>query len=176
MTQWCGKERENGFFAIPAIFETPMNMPQQELLDLFMRARDEQLALCGTLEGIADSLPDSVDRQACIQTARAIGPLIDRAHRMEEDLLFPALEETGTVVFDLSATLERLRIEHAGDEFFAEELVEVLMSYGAGNPVQSAEATGYMLRGFFETLKRHIAFEQELLLPIIQDLGKRKSH
>ena len=164
------------FFVIMTIFEMPMNTPTEELLDLFMRARDEQLALCKTLEEIADSLPDSVDRQACIQTAKAIGPLIDRAHRMEEDLLFPVLEEKVSVVFDLRATLERLRIEHTGDEFFAEELVEVLMSYGAGNPVQSAETTGYMLRGFFETLKRHIAFEQELLLPIIHDLDKHKSH
>jgi len=149
-----------------------VTVPQDELIDMFSRARGEQLALCETLEAIADSLPDQVDRQTCIQTARVLGPLIDRAHRMEEEVLFPALEKAQNVKLDLSATLERLRLEHAGDEFFAEELVEVLMSYGAGTPVQSAEATGYMLRGFFETLKRHIAFEHALLGPIIQDLGK----
>lgn len=145
-------------------------VPDEDMVSLFDRARVEQLALCDTLEEIADSLPDSVDRQMCIHTARALGPVIDRAHRMEENIIFPALERFGAFVIDLKATLERLRIEHAGDEFFAEELVEVLMSYGAGNPVHNAEATGYMLRGFFESLRRHIAFESELLGPILLQL------
>lgn len=146
-------------------------VPDEDMVSLFDRARIEQLALCDTLEEIADSLPDNIDRQVCVHTARVIGPIIDRAHRMEEDVIFPALEPFGVLVIDLKATLERLRIEHAGDESFAEELVEVLMSYGAGNPVHNAEATGYMLRGFFESLRRHIAFESELLGPILLQLG-----
>ena len=40
-------------------------------------------------------------------------------------------------------------MEHAGDECFAEELSEVLLSYAEGRPTHSAEATGYMLREDF---------------------------
>jgi hemerythrin-like domain-containing protein len=138
---------------------------------MFSKAREEQLALCTTLEAIADSLPDRVDRGVCVSTAKALAPLIDHAHRMEEDILFPTLRAAGLVTADLAAALERFKIEHAGDEFFAEELVDVLLSYGAGTPTQSAEATGYMLRGFFETLRRHIASEQELLLPVMEGLN-----
>ncbi|TFF20657.1 hemerythrin domain-containing protein [Jiella endophytica] len=34
-----------------------------------------------------------------------------------------------------------------------------------------AEALGYMLRGFFEGLRRHIAFEEEHLLPLLGEIG-----
>lgn len=140
---------------------------QDELESQFKSAQDEQLALCDQLEEIADSLPDNVDRQICIHTARALLPVISRAHRMEEDILFPLVEKTETAVTDTNATLERLRIEHAGDECFVEELVDVLMSYGAGAPSQTPETTGYMLRGFFQGLRRHIAFEKEILGPML---------
>lgn len=145
----------------------------EELVNLFGRGCADQLVLCDTLEQIADSLPDQVDRQVCIHTARALGPLINRAHRMEEDMLFPAVEQAEDVMFNPEAMLERLRIEHAGDECFAEELTEVLMSYGAGEPMHNAEATGYMLRGFFEALRRHISFEQELLAPFVNRYGDK---
>lgn len=134
-----------------------------QLTHLFEISGKDQLALCDALEGIADSLPHNVDRQTCIHTAKALGQVIERAHRMEEQEIFPYLETRMASIRDPQATFERLRLEHAGDEFAAEEIIEVLLSYGSGNPTTSSEATGYMLRGFFENLRRHIAFEQELL-------------
>lgn len=122
----------------------------------------EQRKLCDALESIADSLPDNVDRQTCMHAARALPPLIDRAHRFEENVLFIAIEEMSPVLLDLRPTLARLKLEHVGDEYSAEELSEVLMSYGEGTPMHTAEATGYLLRGFFEALRRHIAIEEEL--------------
>lgn len=140
---------------------------QDELAQQFKESQDEQLALCDKLEEIADSLPDNVCRQSCIYTARALMPVVNRAHRLEEDLLFPLFEKSENTVSNTYTTLERLRIEHAGDECFVEELVDVLLSYGAGTPSQRAETTGYMLRGFFQGLRRHIAFENEILAPLL---------
>lgn len=37
----------------------------------------------------------------------------------------------------------------------------------AGDRPYNAEAIGFMLRGFFEGLRRHIAFEREHVLPMI---------
>ncbi|MBU1174081.1 MAG: hemerythrin domain-containing protein [Alphaproteobacteria bacterium] len=122
----------------------------------------EQRTLCDALEQIADSLPDAIDRKVCLHVARLLPTLIARAHRYEEEVLFAALDRPGLTPFDPHPTLERLKIEHAGDECFAEELSEVLLSYAEGRPTHSAEATGYMLRGFFEALRRHIAIEEEL--------------
>ena len=63
--------------------------------------------------------------------------------------------------------VERLRLEHVEDECFAEEVQYELMLLGQGRPVLAPEATGYMLRGFFEGIRRHIRHERDLLA----DLG-----
>ncbi|WP_299861515.1 hemerythrin domain-containing protein [uncultured Hoeflea sp.] len=128
------------------------------------KAHKEQLLLCDRLEEIADSLPDSVNRQKCIYAARALGPMIRGVHRFEEDVIFPMVAERLKSHEDIEATLNRLRFEHCEDECFAEELTEALHALGAGSAEINIEATGYMLRGFFEAMRRHIAFESEHLL------------
>ena len=122
----------------------------------------EQRKMCDALEQIADSLPDAIDRKVCLHAARALPTLMVRTHRYEEEVLFAALDRPGLTPFNPRPTLSRLKLEHAGDECFAEELSEVLLSYAEGRPTHSAEATGYMLRGFFESWRRHIAIEEEL--------------
>lgn len=128
------------------------------------KAHKEQLLLCDRLEEIADSLPDSVNRQKCIYAARALGPMIRGVHRFEEDVIFPMVAERLKSHEDIETTLNRLRFEHCEDECFAEELTEALHALGAGSDEINIEATGYMLRGFFEAMRRHIAFESEHLL------------
>lgn len=142
--------------------------PEPGMAELLERTHQEQLALCDSLEAIADSLPDEVDPTACLQAARAIGPLLLRAHAIEQETIFPALAAMRIGGLDLLPTIERLKLEHYQDECFAEELSDVLMSYGRGLPQQTANATGYMLRGFFDGLRRHVAFERELFGPLIR--------
>lgn len=126
------------------------------------RTHEEQLALCAELEEIADSLPANVNRQKCIYAAKALGPLIRGAHHYEETVLFPWLENRLGATF--ASIRDRLKFEHCEDECFAEELNDALLKLGSGNGGVNMEATGYMLRGFFEGLRRHIAFEREFLL------------
>lgn len=128
------------------------------------KAHKEQLLLCDRLEEIADSLPDSVNRQKCIYAARALGPMIRGVHRFEEDVVFPMIAKRLEGNETITATLDRLRFEHCEDECFSEELTEALHELGAGADGINIEATGYMLRGFFEAMRRHIAFESEHLL------------
>jgi hypothetical protein len=132
-------------------------------LDWLHRAQEEQLALCIELEEIADSLPGSVNRQKCIYAAKALGPLIKGIHHYEETVLFPQFQAADDANDHLALTLERLKFEHCEDECFAEELTDALLRLGSGSAV-NMEAVGYMLRGFFEGLRRHIAFEREHLL------------
>lgn len=128
------------------------------------KAHLDQLALCDRLEEIADSLPSQVNRQKCIYAARALGPMIRGLHRFEEDVVFPLVAEQRADDPDITATLNRLRFEHCEDECFSEELTEALHDLGAGKTDINIEAIGYMLRGFFEAMRRHIAFESEHLL------------
>jgi hemerythrin-like domain-containing protein len=132
------------------------------------RAHSEQLALCRELEEIADSLPARINRQKCIYAAKALGPLIKGIHHYEETVLFPMLQAKPDATESLGPTIERLKFEHCEDECFAEELTDALLKLGSGEGV-NMEAVGYMLRGFFEGMRRHIAFEREHLLQGVTD-------
>ena len=130
-------------------------------LDRWRRAHDEQLRLCNELEDIADSLPGMVNRQKCIYAAKALGPLIRGVHHFEDNVLFPSFEARMLASPDFAKTLARLKFEHFEDECFADELAERLLMLGTGRGDVNMEATGYMLRGFFESVRRHIAFEHD---------------
>lgn len=131
-------------------------------LSWLRKAHQEHLTLCRELEDIADSLPSSVNRQKCIYAAKALGPSIRDIQHYEETVLYPWLKQRSSdPAFD--TTLERLKFEHFEDSCFAEELTDILLKLGAGVSVNT-EAVGYMLRGYFETVRRHIAFERDFLL------------
>nr|ACF98080.1 hypothetical protein [uncultured bacterium 1042] len=132
------------------------------------RAHGEKLRICDALEEIADSLPDQIDRLKCIGVASALLPLLRRVHRYEEEVLFPAYETARGSSFDGAASIHRLRVEHLEDECFADEVTEVLMAIGHGGAIENPEALGFMLRGLFETVRRHIAFESEHILAVVE--------
>lgn len=133
-----------------------------EILALLRKNHHDKHALCDRLEEIADSLPDNLDRHICATTARSIEPILKKAHQFEEETLFPVLlrAEKGRTDFDV--ILSRLSDEHHEDLCFGEEVRDALLALASDTPVQSADATGYMLRGFFENLRRHMAFEAEI--------------
>ncbi|WP_127142809.1 hemerythrin domain-containing protein [Pelagibacterium montanilacus] len=133
----------------------------------------DQRAICDALEAIADALPISVDRQACLHAARALGPLITKAHQVEEEMIFPMISERWITTPGLDKIIERLKYEHFEDSCYAEEVQEALLSFVRGERRLSAEALGYMLRGFFEALRRHIAFEEDFLVPLFGFCGSR---
>ena len=136
-------------------------------IEWLKHAHEEQLDLCRELEEIADSLPSEVNRQKCIYAAKAIGPLTRGVHQYEENVLFPWIESHASDPRELGATLERLKFEHCEDECFIEELVDALLGLGAGEQSIPAETIGYMLRGFFVGVRRHIAFEREYLVSMV---------
>ncbi|MGW9230494.1 hemerythrin domain-containing protein [Pseudorhizobium sp. NPDC055634] len=141
-------------------------LPDAELVAWLRNAHAEQLALCDELEDIADSLPAKVSKQKCIYAAKTLIQMVQAHHRFEETVLFPRVHQKNAAA-DSSETLSRLRYEHLEDEGYAEELAETLLKLGSDRPV-NVEALGYMLRGFFEGTRRHIAFEQAHLLRTLE--------
>ncbi|MBL8579127.1 MAG: hemerythrin domain-containing protein [Mesorhizobium sp.] len=146
----------------------------EDKLALISQSHARQLALCDDLETIADGLPGNVNRQLCLHLARAVCPTVAAAHEVEERVLFAAVKTLSTTLPDIESTIERLRWEHFEDMCFAEELHDSLLSIGRGEPSMTPEAAGYMLRGFFESVRRHIAFEREMLSPLME-LALRKT-
>ena len=61
--------------------------------------------------------------------------------------------------------------KYKAGEVTAEELASVLTDW-AMCVGSRAEATGYMLRGFFGAVRRHIAFEREHLVPILEQIKR----
>lgn len=134
------------------------------------RSHDLKLDLCRQLEEIADSLPH-VDRRQCLIVASMLVPLLRESHRFEEDCVFPAFVDDVAHREQRLKTVERLKQEHIEDECSAQDLTETLLSIGRGAPISNPEALGFMLRAFFESMRRHIAFEREHIFPIL--LGER---
>ena len=133
-----------------------------DLLALLRKNHHDKHALCDRLEEIADSLPDNLDRHICATAARSIDPILKKAHQFEEEELFPKLAEHNKTRKEFDLILSRLTGEHHEDLCFGEEVRDALLALASDTPVQSADATGYMLRGFFENLRRHMAFEAEI--------------
>jgi len=129
------------------------------------RAHCEKLRLCEALEELADSLPGQVDPLKCIGIASTLVPLLRSVHQYEEEIIYPAYE--AAVGSSAGQTSSRLRAEHLEDQCFADEVTEVLMAIGHGKAIENAEVVGFMLRGLFETIRRHVAFESEHILPLI---------
>lgn len=146
-------------------------MPISEVSRELSHCHQAQAALCDLLESIADDLPENpknVDRQRCLSAARQIFPTVKKAHDFEEQKLFPLLESLQGPSESLTKSLERLRFEHWEDESYAEEVTDSLIEFGRGEGTTDGEKLGYMLRGFFEGLRRHMAFETEHLLPMLK--------
>lgn len=132
---------------------------------MISREHREHLELCDKLEEIADSLPNSVDVQACTCAALALRHRVAVHHAMEEEALFPLLNARASDDIVFMRTLQRLQDEHRTDEGYCDEVLELLTSLSKGNQPENAEAAGYLLRGLFECMRRHIAFEEDHLLP-----------
>lgn len=127
------------------------------------RMHAEKLELCVALEAIADDLPARVDRLKCLSIASTLVPLLRACHSLEEEEVFPAfVAERGE-----ERVIARLAAEHLEDDCAAEDLTEVLLAIGHGAPIGNPEAFGYMLRAFFEAVRRHIAFERDHILTAI---------
>lgn len=128
--------------------------------------------LCAELEKVADALPDNVDLSACNVLAEQTRSLVSDICHGEEDRLFPYLLRRFPDMPDLAPALDRLKAEHHADLCYAEEVEESLTAFAAGRPSLSTDAIGYMLRGFFDGQRRHIAAERQLLLPLLARLGE----
>jgi hemerythrin-like domain-containing protein len=127
-------------------------------------AQNEVLAMCELLEDIADSLPHHIDAKKCSRAAELLEPLIKRVHRFEEDEIYSAYAGPEPSK-GLQKTIERLRAEHLEDECHAEELSDALRKISSSADSVSSETLGYMLRGFFEAIRRQVAFEREQFSP-----------
>lgn len=134
---------------------------EQELTTL-KQNHEDLLALCHDLEELADSLPFDVNQRLCHDVSDAVVPLLARTQEFEEQLLFPDLDREAGSCFS-AMMIERLKNEHRCDRLAAEEISLTLKALLRGHCGLTFETIGYMLRGFFECVRRHVASERALI-------------
>lgn len=135
-------------------------------LDMIANAHAVEVQMCDAMERIADSLPDEVDRRLCAQVASCLQYDLPLHHHDEEEALFPLLRKRALPEDGLEGILERLAAEHSSDNDFASEIAEALQTLGQGGRPANPEMLGYMLRGFFERYRRHVLWENTLVMPL----------
>lgn len=125
-----------------------------------------QLELCDVLEAIADSLPDTVNADLA-RVAIAILKSDWRNHiALEEQCLFPKLRDRSAGDGMAHRILAQLEAEHESDQDFADEIVTALEAFLESGELANPNMLGYMLRGFFESQRRHIRWENSTVVPL----------
>jgi len=125
-----------------------------------------QLELCDILEHLADGLPHSIDLNLAGIAVNLLKSAWQQHTRLEEEVLFPMLRNRSESGAHVSAMLSRLEDEHETDEGLAHEIASTLKDLIQGAPLTNAESLGYMLRGFFMSQRRHISWENDVVLPL----------
>jgi hemerythrin-like domain-containing protein len=131
-------------------------------------AREHRLqeCQCDALERIADGLPDAFDRAAVASLLPALRRDLSVHVDDEERGLFPLLRRRARMEDNLESILVQLTEEHAADLEYAEELIAHLEEVGRLRRVPNPDMLGYMLRGFFQAQRRHLMWEDAVLLPL----------
>ncbi len=135
--------------------------------DRYVRHISAQFFLCKRLEDLADTLPEDVDIRECLLISRSVVPLLSRAHRFEEENIFPELILAYAEDDAVPLLIDRLRREHREDEGHARELKEDLARFVTERENCDIGSLAYMMRGFFRGVRRHVAFERDFLLPLM---------
>jgi hemerythrin-like domain-containing protein len=147
-----------------------MNGRATDALDVLTAEHAMQLELCDCLEHLADSLPDQVDRRLARAVACIIREDVAKHFAWEEEALFPVLLSHAHDHATLSPILRQLEAEHERDEDYASEIAESLSSFADTGVIGNAEMLAYMLRGFFEGQRRHVTWEDTLLVPLARSI------
>ena len=129
-----------------------------------------QLELCDLLESLADGLPHSFDNALAVIAVSILEGSVPRHMRLEEEALFPMLRDRVAADHPLQAALACLEEEHERDGATLVELTDILKSAAQDGCVANADMLGYILRGFFDGQRRHIAWEDRVVLPVARQV------
>lgn len=128
-----------------------------------------QYELCDLLEAIADSLPHQFDQRLATVAISMLETGLPRHMRLEDEALFPLLQLRLATDHALQSALSCLSQEHDRDGAMMHEITDGLREAGRRGKPSNPEMLGYMLRGFFESQRRHIAWEDTIVLPAARE-------
>ncbi len=136
------------------------------LLHVIEQEHSAEMCLCDLLEQLADALPEPLDTEITPAGITTLRNCIRRHIILEENYLYPVLVKRAKpdeFNKDLLALIAR---EHASDESHAHEAADEMEEALSRGHVPKPEMLGYMLRCYFEARRRHIAWENAIILPL----------
>lgn len=128
------------------------------------------LALCLELEELARDLKHAIVPASTRPIAAQLEPLVDAAHKLEEETLYPTLEEQAGSCFS-SLMIAQIKAEHGVDRKAAHELKLTLDAVADGRCRLSLDTVARMTTRFQDYLQRHVAAEQILLDNLVAAAG-----
>lgn len=129
-----------------------------------------QNELCDLLEAIANGLPHQFDRSLALVSVSILETGMPGHMRLEEEALFPLLRRRVPDDHALHSALVCLEQEHDRDGAALVEIIDALRSAIDAGRAANPDMLGYALRGFFESQRRHIAWEEAVVLPMARDV------
>lgn len=150
------------------------NSQDSQSFNPIQKIEAEQLhmaALCDRLETFANGLPDDLSSFTFESIASELRTKLPRLHYNMEKVLFPALKKRALPEDRIDEIIAGFTHEHAMDDGYVLGVLEVLDRFAKGplasnQKAENYDAVGYQLRGFFESLRRHLRWERFIVLQL----------
>ncbi|MEL6913144.1 MAG: hemerythrin domain-containing protein [Pseudomonadota bacterium] len=140
----------------------PLDLPLLRLARHGQRVLD----LCDLLEAIADDLPRKT-MPVWREVAQLCGTIVPRHYDTLNRIFLPLLRRRTAGDVECEAVLTRLETEYSDSSHRLPELVSLLHDTVNNSPPGiDTEALGFALRGFFEAIRRQMAWEMDVLIPL----------
>ena len=142
----------------------------EAFLVILERDRRRLLRLCAALEKLADGLPRSCISGRATRLLSFLNRAYDRHIFLHEKCLFPLVRSIAGPKVAIASILAHLEYEHASDHGSVHEIESAFLNRSCGQPGVDICVLGFSLRSFFENCRRHLAWEANVLQPIVHDL------
>lgn len=125
--------------------------------------------ICDLVETIADSLPEA-SSLICLRAAAVLRNDLPLYQADVGRYLFPQLRLRNADQKWIALLLSQIETDHQQLEICIDEVADLLERIGEGHArLQERTVAGYALRCFFDGLRRHISWEQNLILPLANE-------
>ncbi len=138
-------------------------------LKLIEKEQSHLLSLCDRLEEIADEFPDHSNSDTSKKVAQELRSALPRLHNHIQQILFPMLQKRALPQDSIEEIIAGFTHEHAMDDGYVLGVLEILDELSIDRRIlelraANYEAAGYLLRGFFEALRRHLRWQNFIVL------------
>lgn len=143
----------------------PQRLAAGDPIDLLDEEHRLFLDACAAFECVADGLPDEADLSLAESAAEVL--LRHQPHHYEDECkgLFPLVRSKIGNSHTIARVIDQLESHRAQDIDVLTEIAEVLHA-GAGHKRPSNPGMfGYMLRSYFTSERRQIAWERQIVMP-----------